>query len=201
MELLQPIVERLLKSSDEDLLKRVNEVWKQVKLCIIMIKDILMYMDRNYVPKMKLQSMDQLQTSQFKHYVILNAQIKQKLVSKLLTEIELERNGGIVETTQMRFTIQMLVELSSGSSSNSQIVSTSKKLYEHEFEKPFIVETQNYYRQESNHYITGTSCYAYLQRAKQRLNEELDRLLNYLDSSSERLLISTFLKEYVETHA
>lgn len=63
VELLAPIVERLAKTSDEDLLKKTNEVWKQEKLCIVMIKDILMYMDRNYVPKMKLQSMEQLQTS------------------------------------------------------------------------------------------------------------------------------------------
>ena len=60
VELLQPMVERLLRCGEEDLLKRMNEIWKQVKLCIIMIKDILMYMDRNFVPKMKLQSMDQL---------------------------------------------------------------------------------------------------------------------------------------------
>jgi len=63
VELLAPIVERLAKTGDEDLLKKTNEVWKQEKLCIVMIKDILMYMDRNYVPKMKLQSMEQLQTS------------------------------------------------------------------------------------------------------------------------------------------
>lgn len=50
----------------------------------------------------------------------------------------------------------MLVELSSGSSSSgsngqpTQAVSHSKRLYEHEFEKPFITETQNYYKQESN---------------------------------------------------
>lgn len=52
-----------------------------------MIKDILMYMDRNFVPKMKLPSMEQLQTSQFKNFVILNHQIKQKLIAKLLSEI------------------------------------------------------------------------------------------------------------------
>ena len=54
---------------------------------------------------------------------------------------------------------------------------------------------------ESNQYITNQGCYAYLQKAKQRLNEELERVLNYLDSSSERILIQTFLKEYVENHA
>ena len=54
---------------------------------------------------------------------------------------------------------------------------------------------------ESNQYVTRHSCYAFLQKAKQRLNEELERVLNYLDSSSERILIQTFLKEYIEAHS
>ena len=33
------------------------------------------------------------------------------------------------------------------------------------------------------------------------MNEELERLLNYLDSSSEKILIKTFLQEYIENHA
>ena len=77
----------------------------------------------------------------------------------------------------------------------------SKKIYENEFEKPFIAETQAYYRSESHYYITAHSCFAYLQKANQRLNEELERVLNYLDASSERVLIQTFLREYVENHA
>lgn len=54
IELLQPIVHRLARCSDEDLIKKINQVWAEVKLSIIMIKDILMYMDKNYVPKVKL---------------------------------------------------------------------------------------------------------------------------------------------------
>lgn len=38
-----------------------------------MIKDILMYMDRNYVPKLKLQSVEHLQVRQFTNHVILNS--------------------------------------------------------------------------------------------------------------------------------
>ena len=100
IELLQPIVERLGRcTTEEDLLKRVNEVWQQEKLCIIMIKDILMYMDRNYVPKVKLQSVEHLQVSQFKHHVILHPNIKQKLIAKIMAEIRKERDGGIAETS------------------------------------------------------------------------------------------------------
>ena len=94
----------------------------------------------------------------------------------------------------------MLVELSGGNSTNGSS-NSSKKLYEHEFEKPFIAETQKYYQLESNAQITGSSCFAYLQMAKARLNQELDRLMNYLDASTEKVLISTFLKEYIENHA
>ena len=60
VELLQPIVESLILCSEEGLLVKINEIWQQVKLCIIMIKDILMYMDRNYVPKLKLPNVEQL---------------------------------------------------------------------------------------------------------------------------------------------
>lgn len=70
-----------------------------------------MYMDRNYVPKMKLPSVEQLQTSQFKHQVILNPQIKNKLISKLLAEVRKERDGEIVEITQLNASIRMLVEI------------------------------------------------------------------------------------------
>ena len=53
VELLQPMVDNIIRNSEDDLLKRINEIWQQEKLYIIMIKDILMYMDRNYVPKVK----------------------------------------------------------------------------------------------------------------------------------------------------
>jgi Cullin family len=78
---------------------------------------------------------------------------------------------------------------------------SSKKIYEHEFEKVFINETINYYKQESNQLITSHSCFAFLQKANMRLKEELERVLNYLDSSSEKILIETFLREYIEIHA
>ncbi len=138
-----------------------------------------MYMDKNYVPKVKLQSVEHLQMTQFQRHVIHNQNIKQRLISKIMAEIKKERDGGIVEITQIRQVIQMLVEIGL----------SNKKIYEHEFEKVFISETQNYYHVESNQYITSHSCYAFLQRANQRLNEECGRVLNYLDASTDRILI------------
>ena len=77
----------------------------------------------------------------------------------------------------------------------------SKKIYEVEFERIFLQETRNYYREESNHLIVQLSCYQFIQKAQTRLREELNRLLYYLDSSSENALINTFLDEFIQTHA
>jgi hypothetical protein len=38
---------------DEDLLKEITNDWAMEKNIIIMIKDILLYMNKNFVPKMK----------------------------------------------------------------------------------------------------------------------------------------------------
>mmetsp|Transcript_3695 Transcript_3695/g.4696 ORF Transcript_3695/g.4696 Transcript_3695/m.4696 type:complete len:83 (+) Transcript_3695:68-316(+) len=62
-ELLKPIATKILSSHDDEFLEELNNVWSEKKLCIIMIKDILLYMDKNYVPKMKLQSVEHMQTS------------------------------------------------------------------------------------------------------------------------------------------
>lgn len=65
-----------------------------------------------------------MQTSQFKHYVILHPQIKQRLVSLLLQDIQNERNGKVVERMQIRSAIHMLLEVGVH----------SRKIYENEFE-------------------------------------------------------------------
>ena len=62
---------------DEELLKEVTSVWALEKEVIIMIKDILLYMDKNFVPKMKNSlNVQDMQISQFKTHVVLNPQIK-----------------------------------------------------------------------------------------------------------------------------
>ena len=51
-----------------------------------MIKDILLYMDKNFVPKMKnYLSVLNMQYNQFKIHIILNKQINKKLISLILS--------------------------------------------------------------------------------------------------------------------
>ena len=63
IEIFQPIAQQILNTHDDEFLKVLNRVWADVKLCIIMIKDILLYMNKNFVPKLKLQTVEHMQTS------------------------------------------------------------------------------------------------------------------------------------------
>lgn len=77
-------------------------------------------MNKNYVPKFNLPLVEDMQYSQFKHHVIMNPSIKERLVSLLIKEIFNEREGEVIEKTQIRSSIQMLIE----------VCKNSRKLYE-----------------------------------------------------------------------
>jgi len=71
--------------------------------------------------------------------VIQNPAIKERLIQLLIKEIRLEREGEVIEKTQIRSSIQMLIE----------VCKNSRKLYEQEFEKVLLTETAEYYKLES----------------------------------------------------
>lgn len=93
-----------------------------------------------------------MQTSQFKHHIVLHSQIKGRLIQKLISEIRDERNGKVIEKMQIRFAVHLLLEVGIH----------SRKIYEQEFEMPFLQETTEYYHSESNQLITVSSCPQYL---------------------------------------
>jgi hypothetical protein len=69
--MLQPTAQKLINIPDEDLIREINEIWELEKHVIIMIKDILLYMDKNFVPKMKnFVPVEAMQTNQFKTQVV-----------------------------------------------------------------------------------------------------------------------------------
>lgn len=52
-----------------------------------------------------------MQTSQFKHHIVLHPQIKDRLVTKLIDEIRDERNGKVIEKMQIRSAVHLLLEV------------------------------------------------------------------------------------------
>lgn len=77
----------------------------------------------------------------------MNVHILARLTPLLLNEIRSERDGHLIEKSQVRSAIQMLIE----------VCKSSQNLYEPEFEQTFLVQTADYYRAESNSLIMEIS--------------------------------------------
>ena len=77
----------------------------------------------------------------------------------------------------------------------------TKKVYEEDFEKVFLEKTTNFYKAESNELIQEESCPAFLSQASNRLKEEQERIMNYLDLDTEGPLMVRVVEEYVKNHA
>lgn len=72
IEMLQPICQKLLDTSDEELLKEITSQWTLEKQVIRVIKEILLYMDKNFARKDRnLMPVQDMQTAQFKKHVVL----------------------------------------------------------------------------------------------------------------------------------
>ena len=89
-------------------------------------------------------TVEAMQTNEFKKNVVMKDDIKRKLVKLLLSEIEKERNGDMVERLYLQKSIEMLIEVGM----------QSRKIYEQEFESALINQTRDYYRNESNTFIS-----------------------------------------------
>jgi cullin 3 len=97
---------------DEDLLKEITNVWHLEKKVIDIIKDILLYMNKNFVPKMRnYPTVEAMQTNEFKKNVVMRDEIKRKLVKLQLAEIEKERDGELIERLHLQKSIEMLIEV------------------------------------------------------------------------------------------
>ena len=192
VEMLQPIAQKLVESTDEELLKEITSQWTMEKKVIRVIKEILLYMDKNFAKKARnLMNVQDMQTSQFKKHVVLKEQIKHRLISLLLSEIERERNGETIERIYVQKVIEMLIEVGM----------SSKKIYEQEFETLLITKTREYYRAESNSYIAHHSSNDFLVKANQRLCAEQERIMTYLHPTSHDKVLNEFLREYISAHA
>jgi cullin 3 len=181
----------ILKESDEKLLFVLLRAWEDHRATISMLRDVVMYMDRTYVVQHKLTPVYEKGLSIFRETIIYNTLVRNNLQQLLLTNILNERNGELIDVPTMKGILYMFLELSIG----------NEKVYETEFERNFLTQTESYYRHESYEYITQHTCIEYVQKIEDRLKQEQQRILNYLSKSTEKKLNHILETELIANHA
>lgn len=121
-----------------------------------------------------------------------------QLVGALLQEIEKQRNGETINTSTVKKVIQSFVSLGLDETNTKR---PSIVVYHDSFEVPFIQDTENYYRQESNLFLSNNSVVEYMKKAAARINEESARVQMYLHENTERRLMETCDQVLIADHA
>ncbi|RWR78397.1 cullin-3A-like protein isoform X1 [Cinnamomum micranthum f. kanehirae] len=168
-------------------LEVLNRKWEDHNKALQMIRDILMYMDRTYVPSSSKTPVHELGLNLWRDNIIHSSKIQTRLLTTLLELVHKERMGEVINRGLMRNIIKMLMDLGSS-------------VYQEDFEKPFLEVSATFYRVESQQFIECCDCSEYLRKAEKRLNEEMERVSHYLDIKSETKITNVVEKEMIANH-
>ncbi|KVH96147.1 cullin-3A-like [Cynara cardunculus var. scolymus] len=174
-------------SHGEMFLEELNTKWTDHNKALQMIRDILMYMDRTYVPSSRKTPVHELGLNLWRDNVIHLSGIQTRLQNTLLQLIHKERTGEVINRGLMRNIIKMLMDL-------------GPSVYQVDFERLFLEISADFYRVKSQEFIECCDCGDYLQKAERRLNEEIDRVSHYLDTKSEIKITNVVEKEMIMNH-
>ncbi|XP_071692307.1 cullin-3A-like [Rutidosis leptorrhynchoides] len=167
-------------------LEELDRKWTEHNKALQMIRDILMYMDRTFIPSTHKTPVHELGLNLWRDNIVHAIKIQTRLKDTLLDLVQRERGGEVINRGLMRNVVKMLMDLGSS-------------VYQEDFEKPYLIVSADFYRGESQLFIESCDCGNYLMKAEKRLNEEIERVSHYLDSRSEVKITNVVEKEMIES--
>eukprot|EP00112_Aurelia_sp_Birch-Aquarium-sp1_P011658 Seg2450.2 transcript_id=Seg2450.2/GoldUCD/mRNA.D3Y31 product=Cullin-3 protein_id=Seg2450.2/GoldUCD/D3Y31 len=180
----------VLASLNNEFLRTLNTAWDDHQTSMVMIRDILMYMDRVYVQQNSVESVYDLGLILFRDLIVRHGNIRESLRNTLLTMIERERKGEVINRSSIKNVCQMLMTLGVG----------SRDVYKEDFEKPFLDQSADFYRLESEKFLAENSASVYIWKVDARIKEERERAKHCLDSSTEEAIVAVVENELISKH-
>ncbi|NWV70014.1 CUL4A protein, partial [Malurus elegans] len=168
-------------------LKKINKCWQDHCRQMIMIRSIFLFLDRTYVlQNSMLPSIWDMGLELFRNHIISDKQVQTKTIDGILLLIERERNGEAVDRSLLRSLLSMLSDL--------------QQVYKESFEQRFLEETNCLYAAEGQRLMQEREVPEYLHHVNKRLEEEGDRVITYLDHSTQKPLIACVEKQLLGEH-
>lgn len=171
-EYIQGVRSKIMKVDDEGFLTTLLTRWDRHRTAIGMIRDILMYMDRNYVPQQKKTPVYDLGVKIFGDEVFHQNSLEriQRLIMQIIRK---DRDGEIVaDRFLLKNLAQMMIEIS------------KTNIYIPHFEDRFLKESRKYFTKEASEYFHKSTATDYLRKVISRLKSERDRAARCLDSGT-----------------
>lgn len=187
---LKSVAQSCVDCADDRLLEELKKQWDDHKTTMVMIRDILMYMDRNFVSQYKKVPVYEMGLMIFRENVSGHTRVRTRLLTLMLENIAAERRGEQVDRILLKHTVNMLVELGV----------QGKNVYRESFEDQFLDHTRKFYQDESVQYISQNTCSDYLKKAEKRIREEKTRVENYLHETTMEKIQELCDEEWILAH-
>jgi cullin 3 len=190
LHLQQKVREDVLRSLNNNFLQTLNQAWTDHQTSMVMIRDILMYMDRVYVQQNDVDNVYNLGLIIFRDEIVSHDRIRNHLRETLLSMIMNERKGEAIDHLLIKNACQMLMILGIN----------NRWIYEKDFERPFLIQSAAFYAMESQKFLSENSASVYIKRVEARITEEAERAKLYLDESTEQRIVDVVQDELIKKH-
>eukprot|EP01059_Diplonema_ambulator_P031149 TRINITY_DN564_c0_g1_i12.p1 TRINITY_DN564_c0_g1~~TRINITY_DN564_c0_g1_i12.p1 ORF type:complete len:740 (+),score=200.99 TRINITY_DN564_c0_g1_i12:88-2307(+) len=180
---------RVKEVSDDGFLMAVVEKWQSHSTAVGMVRDILMYMDKNYAPKQKL-SVPELGVAVFGDIFLKDKEITAR-IKRLTTEIiEKERSGERPPERQLLKSVTtVMYEVS------------RRTVYEPLLEHHFIESSREYYIKEASETFQSLSTPEYFKNTFRRMAEERERVERCLADSTLPKILNVIKDQMLKQYA
>ncbi|PGH01645.1 Cullin 3 [Blastomyces parvus] len=186
----------------ERFLLKLKEVWEHHQLCMGMITDVLMYMDKVILQDKLRPSIYATAMCLFRDYVLKSdigegrqITVADVFEATVLFMIRLEREGNIIDRALIRHCIYMLEGLY-----ETEAEEESGKLYITSFEPAFLKSSRIFYLGEGQRLVATGDASTFCKRVAERLQEEEDRCRYTLSPVTEDKIKQVIDENLIEKH-
>ena len=145
-------------------LAALKKVWLDHKRSLLLVRDILMYLDRTHVQQNQKQPVYDMGLALFCQHCMRAPVVKERLRELTLDLIRKERDGEKIDRALVRSVTLMLMAM-------------GKTVFEEDLERPFLDSSQQYYIVWGETRIAACSTPEYLKHADRMIQEEAERVM------------------------
>ncbi|KAL6784868.1 CUL2 [Auxenochlorella protothecoides x Auxenochlorella symbiontica] len=191
---LQNYIEECVVPSLKDLkgvslLRTLCRRWQNHTLMVRWMSRIFSYLDRYYVQRHNLNSMNEVGLLVWKE--VVHEVIKSRVTDAILELVERERDGEAVDCPLLKNSLATYQEVGMG----------LLDAYEKDFEAALLQTTAKYYKRKSAGWLETYSTPEFLSMAEACLKAEENRVDAYLHVSTRTKLLSTTETELLKEHS
>ncbi|TID22153.1 Cullin-domain-containing protein [Venturia nashicola] len=191
----------------EAFLSGVRKAWHDHQICMNMVADVLMYLDRVYCSDNRQPPIFTSSMELFRDNILYASTLSQDeslktviliLVDVVLEQVQMERNEEVINKSIIKNCIGMLEGLYMDKSDNEEM-----RLYVKVFEPEFLEASRKFYQQEGETQMVHCDAGAYSRLVDRRIREEVERCRSTLSETTttkiEKIVEEELIKNRIQS--